>query len=714
MTDNIDTIIKSKVDAFIPPAPKDYAERFEATLSRLKQSAETRETLATSAKPAMSAKTAKTFVKPLLTAAAFVMLFAAALGVLFARPTLAAEIPVVNRLVYAVAPAKEASEADSERIEKLINTALSELYFAQFAEAKLCFREGCMNSRENCLAAAYWEYLLGFDDLLLEKANTNAIEIAELHAEKKAFRFTVRASLEFISLDGKRKAFEECTVRLWENKDGLFIERIEMQSADYAAFVSAYEREIAEVPESGMSFDLVFIDSDILRYIHAFSKVTRLNERKAYLDNLASRLEALSDPDDEKAVRSAIIQAELERLESEPEPRIFSVETAASELTYRRYLGRINGVMADFSDIMERNEDTDLFFYANMLEIELAKLNPDEYAIRNLKRGSAEVEKVIDQSLTALIVEILSERQFDFVNAACDAYEERFELTYDRERSMITAYSESEAGSVYCRLKPLAESYTEKGLPWQEANSTAYEALLAELREQYKDIAPATPTAEPTEAPTAAPNREDVTAEWLAAELMYRYYLGMRDLEQKDFSDIMERNANTDLFFYANQLDIAWIKFDIHGGKPYRVEHPVGAVYYWNNTPVGSMYVWDRIEDENEITLIIDIYEMAFVEWTNIESVFYGNDHAALNADLHRITIDKQRMIIVDYYPYGACGGGVYAGYLEPIAKRYRRQGMSWQEADRLAYEECLADFESWDRSWRYDIENASEFQGTY
>ena len=75
-----------------------------------------------------------------------------------------------------------------------------------------------------------------------------------------------------------------------------------------------------------------------------------------------------------------------------------------------------------------------------------------------------------------------------------------------------------------------------------------------------------TPTAAPeTEAPTADPNpRPDpVTVEWLAGEMQRRYYVGCMNLELMDFSDIMDRNEDTDLFFWDNQIAIDWMKFDL-------------------------------------------------------------------------------------------------------------------------------------------------------
>jgi hypothetical protein len=563
-----------------------------------------------------------------------------------------------------------------------------------------------MNSRENYLAAAYLEHLRSFGDFLPENASADTLEIAELHADRKAFRFTVRATLEFLSRDGKRENSEQCTVWLWENKDGLFIERIDIMGEESEEFIRAYEAEFAEVPKSGACMELIPIDSYIAVYTRALCKRESLYARRGHLERIAAMLESCPASEQEKAIRSAIIQAEIEKVELGIPQQLPSMETIASELIYRMYLGRTTGEAADLSDIMDRNESTDLFFYAIQLEADLARLDPSGYAIRDLRRGSAELEKLIIELPNEVRAQMLAQWSFEYVfSGVFSSGTHLFEIAYDKDRGVITAYSEPYNDSLYCaRLKPLADSFLEQGMSWQEANRAAYERLLAELEEAFKDIAPATlPPAEPSETPSAAPNCEDITAEWLAAELMYRYYIGMRDLEQADFSDIMERNANTDLFFHSNQLDIDWVKLGIHRASVRRVEHPVGAVYYWEDTPIDSMYVWERTENENEITLIIDIDSRAFVEWEPTEPIGdYGTPHAAINADLHRITVDKRSMKIVDYYPYGAAGGGVYF-YLEPIAKSYRSQGMSWQEAGRLAYEECYAKFEAWDhyRPWR-------------
>ena len=59
-----------------------------------------------------------------------------------------------------------------------------------------------------------------------------------------------------------------------------------------------------------------------------------------------------------------------------------------------------------------------------------------------------------------------------------------------------------------------------------------------------------------------------------------------------------------------------------------------------------------------------------------------------------RITVDKQRMVIVAYDRPNECEG-YYRNELKPLALRYRNQGMSWQDADKKAYDELYARLES-------------------
>ena len=181
-----------------------------------------------------------------------------------------------------------------------------------------------------------------------------------------------------------------------------------------------------------------------------------------------------------------------------------------------------------------------------------------------------------------------------------------------------------------------------------------------------------TPTAAPeTEAPTADPNpRPDpVTVEWLAGEMQRRYYVGCMNLELMDFSNIMDRNEDTDLFFWDNQFAIDRIKFD--------PDDKFTAV------TIEEAYV-KQIVNETESEITADVY--VFTSHPNPTFSMSGIGMG------FRITVDKQRMVIISYSePFGC--STIYTARLLPLASSYRREGLPWQEANKKAYEELYAEF---------------------
>ena len=183
-----------------------------------------------------------------------------------------------------------------------------------------------------------------------------------------------------------------------------------------------------------------------------------------------------------------------------------------------------------------------------------------------------------------------------------------------------------------------------------------------------------TPAAAPeTEAPTADPNpRPDpVTVEWLAGEMQRRYYVGCMNLELMDFSDIMDRNEDTDLFFWDNQLEILLYK-TIHTYRlldvfPYQVHI-------------------NQIVDESdtEITALMSV--------SLITPTFSGYSVYFTSSASFQITVDKTRMVIIDYSEPSTCASR-YTSWLKPLATGYIRQGLTWEEANQKAYDEIAATY---------------------
>ena len=183
-----------------------------------------------------------------------------------------------------------------------------------------------------------------------------------------------------------------------------------------------------------------------------------------------------------------------------------------------------------------------------------------------------------------------------------------------------------------------------------------------------------TPAAAPeTEAPTADPNSrpDPVTVEWLAEELYRRYYAGCMNLELMDYSDIMDRNENTDLFFWDNQLEILLYK-TIHTYRlldvfPYQVHI-------------------NQIVDESdtEITALMSV--------SLITPTFSGYSVYFTSSASFQITVDKTRMVIIDYSEPSTCASR-YTSWLKPLATGYIRQGLTWEEANQKAYDEIAATY---------------------
>ena len=190
----------------------------------------------------------------------------------------------------------------------------------------------------------------------------------------------------------------------------------------------------------------------------------------------------------------------------------------------------------------------------------------------------------------------------------------------------------------------------------------------------------ASETAAPTETPTAAPETEapmadlnprpdPVTVEWLAGEMQRRYYVGCMNLELMDFSDIMDRNEDTDLFFWDNQLEIDLKK--------------LGRGDNFVNVTIEEAYV-KQIVNETETEITADVYVFTRHPTPSLSRSGTGMDF--------RITVDKQRMVIIAYSEPDACATR-YKSWLGWLASNYRKEGLTWQEANKKAYEEIYAGY---------------------
>ena len=101
------------------------------------------------------------------------------------------------------------------------------------------------------------------------------------------------------------------------------------------------------------------------------------------------------------------------------------------------------------------------------------------------------------------------------------------------------------------------------------------------------------------------------------------------------------------------------------------------------NVTIEEAYV-KQIVDETETEITADVYVLTRHPTPSLPRSCTGMDF--------RITVDKQRMVIISYSEPNICDS-IYNNRLLPLASNYRREGLTWQEANKKAYEELYAEF---------------------
>ena len=101
------------------------------------------------------------------------------------------------------------------------------------------------------------------------------------------------------------------------------------------------------------------------------------------------------------------------------------------------------------------------------------------------------------------------------------------------------------------------------------------------------------------------------------------------------------------------------------------------------NVTIEEAYV-KQIVDETETEITADVAVFTMHPAPSIPESGTGMDF--------RITVDKQRMVIISYSEPNICATR-YSDRLLPLASNYRREGLTWQEANKKAYEEIYAEF---------------------
>ena len=141
---------------------------------------------------------------------------------------------------------------------------------------------------------------------------------------------------------------------------------------------------------------------------------------------------------------------------------------------------------------MDRNEDTDLYFYDNQLQIDDIMFSPDPDARAYTFKGTlrdVKIKNIVSESDSEITADFLVGLKFPGPDKDDpDSYSyigHEFQLTIDKQRMVIISYSEPYGCSTRYSdwLSGLVANYRRAGLSWQEANKKAYQ----EIHDAYAD-----------------------------------------------------------------------------------------------------------------------------------------------------------------------------------------------------------------------------------
>lgn len=511
------------------------------------------------------------------------------------KPALAAELPLIGDAVYALSPMVSANEEKLNKVADMVKSAAANLAAGEYSAAESLFYQGdkWTEDSDTYLSAKYLHYVLHSAETFAGDgaAETVSFIVTDANAQRKAFRYEALIALE---LNGKGEVAQNELIRaeLIETVHGLFITSLRAESdgyAEYAAMCNSYGLDGLQYENqvAGIAFE-----TEYLSYMTVHKNAAIGTKEKALLlDKLRARL-AEAKPSG-RALQGIMLSldAESAALEEQRAPAAMSAEELAAEVMYRYYMGQKLKEVQDFSDIMERNEATDLFFYDARLAVDKI-LNGVLSALDTVEKGTADLLETIqsgDGRMTARF-----NVNTKITSGPMRGVGEEIILTLEKRGAgwIVTGYDRVNGDGVYVNsLKPLAEHYKETGLSWQNANEKAYLDLLAEA-----GGLPASAYAEPlitviSNGEAIAPYENFLGASewtddgWLAADGIPAFFYDISELEPKlpaavygsDFAVELNTNASS-------------YRLSIWDDTKQRIYHNVD-ISYIDALPRGTYYI---------------------------------------------------------------------------------------------------------------------------
>ncbi len=373
-------------------------------------------------------------------AAAALLVLVAGCGCVFAvRPALAADIPVVGDIVCALSPAVTPDTQTRERIADTAQRVLDGFFSGSLETIGQQFKSGgdWVLGDDTLLAAYYLQYegatlaLLGGGEI----PAVSGIRVTNVEATQKAFRYTAEVRYD-LTLDGGTEKTETAHMTLEDAGEGMAVVAMSLNGADF----EAYRARIAEYQTA----DGGALAEEIVHW-------------NAYLI-----AEAIAEHEAQEAAQEhGDVLTEEER-----------IEDIAAELRYQYYLAEMTCEAPDLSALMERNEDTELYFLALDLHIRMAQgrmLTPPP----SVERGYADIltlERDGSRIEATVYVKTL-------VNGSVG---ETIGLTLKPVDGgyIVIGYENRDKDGIDASLAVMAEGYMAEGCTRMEAYDKAYREVL--------------------------------------------------------------------------------------------------------------------------------------------------------------------------------------------------------------------------------------------
>ncbi len=602
--------------AGFPAPPQSYYQRINHTIALLQKRDE--------AQAKVKTKAGMPFLKAARIAAAAcaaaVLLSACTFAV---KPALAAELPLIGDAVYALSPTVSVNEGKRIEAAETVKSAAAAFAAGDYGAAGALFYQGdrWAEDKDTYLTAKYLHYILHGAEVFAgdgTTAETVSFTVTEASAQQKAFRFDAVITLELKGKDGFTR-YEQICAELIETVHGLYITSVRTKSdsyAEYAAMCDSYGLNDLqyENPVAGIAFEMEYLS---YMTVHKNAAIGA-EEKSRLLERLRERLAAAGLSGQARQTVIQALEAENAALQEQITPTVMSAQELAAEVMYRYYLGRKLKEVQDFSDIMERNEATALFFYDAQLAVDKT-LAGGLATLDTVEKGTAELLETIQCDDERMTVRFYVKTEI--ASGPMRGVGEDVVLTLEKRGAgwIVTGYDRTAGDGIYVnRLKPLAQQYKEKGLTWQEAGEKAYKELLAETG---SSAVPA--SAESMHLITVTSNGETIAPyenfafarSW--AENGWLYADGIALLYQlPELADELPVVTYSDNFAVQYKSGVSFLRMSVCSEAFEQIEHNA-RLEYIKELPAGTYYIGivvtfdgKYIESEGEAEYIA--YECAF------------------------------------------------------------------------------------------------------